>query len=197
VLSIDSITRGSGNWSAPSRTRARDGTSPASGQRSRLPLRRGRRRHSARHLRLAANRGCVTSASRTTPRLFAARAIARWWHHEGCGRYAHAPACWYSVTRAAAMATGVARLENRPPDATRRCLRPHPHRGPLSHRRVQVEPHRAPPLLGNLQKRGGCAPRQLPEDLRFIGSTRTQSGLSVTAHLDRHHYPTGVETAPE
>ena len=33
--------------------------------------------------------------------------------------------------------------------------------------------------------------------LRFIRSTRTQSGLSVTAHLDRHHYPTGVEPAPE
>jgi hypothetical protein len=33
--------------------------------------------------------------------------------------------------------------------------------------------------------------------LRFIRSTRTQSGLSVTAHLDRRHYPTGVEPAPE
>lgn len=33
--------------------------------------------------------------------------------------------------------------------------------------------------------------------LRFIRSTRTQSGLSVTAHLDRRHYPTGVEPTPE
>ena len=33
--------------------------------------------------------------------------------------------------------------------------------------------------------------------LRFIRSTRTQLGLSVTAHLDRRHYPTGVEPAPE
>jgi len=30
--------------------------------------------------------------------------------------------------------------------------------------------------------------------LRFIRSTKTQTGLSVNAHLDRHHYPTG--TAP-
>jgi hypothetical protein len=29
--------------------------------------------------------------------------------------------------------------------------------------------------------------------LRFIRSTRTASGLMVTAHLDRRHYATGVE----
>jgi Rhodopirellula transposase DDE domain len=33
--------------------------------------------------------------------------------------------------------------------------------------------------------------------LNFIRSTRTQTGLSVTAHLDRRHYPTGTEPTPE
>jgi hypothetical protein len=33
--------------------------------------------------------------------------------------------------------------------------------------------------------------------LHFIRSTRTQTGLSVTAHLDRRHYPTGTEPTPE
>jgi hypothetical protein len=33
--------------------------------------------------------------------------------------------------------------------------------------------------------------------LRFIRSTRTQTGLTVTAHLDRRRYPTGVEPTPE
>ena len=33
--------------------------------------------------------------------------------------------------------------------------------------------------------------------LRFIRSTKTQTGLSVTAHLDRRFYPTGTEPTPE
>src|SRR5882724_11077154 len=33
--------------------------------------------------------------------------------------------------------------------------------------------------------------------LKFIRSTRTQTGLSVTAQLDRRHYPTGTEPTPE
>lgn len=32
--------------------------------------------------------------------------------------------------------------------------------------------------------------------LNFIRSTRTQTGLSVTAHLDRRYYPTGTEPTP-
>jgi hypothetical protein len=31
--------------------------------------------------------------------------------------------------------------------------------------------------------------------LNFIRSTTTPSGLSVNAHLDRRHYPTGTEPA--
>jgi len=33
--------------------------------------------------------------------------------------------------------------------------------------------------------------------LNFIRSTRTNTGLSVTAQLDRRNYPTGVEPTPE
>ena len=31
----------------------------------------------------------------------------------------------------------------------------------------------------------------------FIRSTRTKTGLAVTAHLDRRSYPTGTEPTPE
>src|SRR5712664_1509474 len=33
--------------------------------------------------------------------------------------------------------------------------------------------------------------------LNFIRFTRTQTGLSVTAHLDRRYYATGTEPTPE
>ncbi len=33
--------------------------------------------------------------------------------------------------------------------------------------------------------------------LRFIRSARTQTGLAVTAYLDRRHYQTGIEPTPE
>ncbi len=33
--------------------------------------------------------------------------------------------------------------------------------------------------------------------LNFIRSTRTQTGLSVTAQLDPRHYPTGIEPTPQ
>jgi hypothetical protein len=33
--------------------------------------------------------------------------------------------------------------------------------------------------------------------LNFIRSTKTQTGLSVTAQLDRRHYPTGIEPTQE
>ncbi len=33
--------------------------------------------------------------------------------------------------------------------------------------------------------------------LNFIRSTRTETGLSVTAQLDRRNYPTGTEPTPE
>jgi hypothetical protein len=33
--------------------------------------------------------------------------------------------------------------------------------------------------------------------LRFIRSTKTHTGLSVTAHLDRRNYPTGTQPTPE
>ncbi|HEY6372012.1 MAG TPA: hypothetical protein VIX37_15655 [Candidatus Sulfotelmatobacter sp.] len=36
-----------------------------------------------------------------------------------------------------------------------------------------------------------------PKILRFIRSTTTRSGLSVYAHLDRRHYPTGTEPTPQ
>jgi hypothetical protein len=33
--------------------------------------------------------------------------------------------------------------------------------------------------------------------LKFIRSTRTETGLTVTAQLDRRNYPTGAEPTPE
>ena len=100
------------------------------------------------------NRGAfVVGVSHDTP-AFAAHAIAHWWHQEGSQRYAGSRQTAHSGRYRRQQRLPLSRLENRTPDPTRQCLWPRPHRGPLSHRRVQMEPHRASPLLGNLQKLG-------------------------------------------
>ena len=173
------------------------GSRTASRQRSRLPLRRGRRRHSPRHLRPAGQ-----------SRLRHRRRLAR---HAGlCGSRdcaLVAPRRWRAIRprppSPAARRHGrqqrlpVPRLENRTPGPTRRCLGltltvAHYPTGaskwnPIEHR-----------LFSEISKNWAGEPLDSYQKiLRFIRSTRTQSGLSVTAHLDRRHYPTGVEPAPE
>jgi len=60
-----------------------------------------------------------------------------------------------------------------------------------------MEPHRASALLCDLQELAGEPLDSYQKILNFIRSTRTQTGLSVNAHLDRRHYPTGTEPTLE
>jgi hypothetical protein len=146
---------------------------------------------------LQANRGCITvGVSHDTP-AFAARALARWWHREGGGRYAHARRLLVlgdtggsNGSRCRAWKT---ELQTQLADAFGLTLTvAHYPTGaskwnPIEHR-----------LFSEISKNWAGEPLDSYQKiLRFIRSTRTQSGLSVTAHLDRHHYPTGVEPAPE
>lgn len=146
---------------------------------------------------MLANRGCVTvGVSHDTP-AFAARALARWWHHEGSGRYAHARRllllgdtggsngyrcrAWKTELQAQlADAFGLTLTVAHYPTGASKW-------NPIEHR-----------LFSEISKNWAGEPLDSYQKiLRFIRSTRTHSGLSVTAHLDRRHYPTGVEPTPE
>ncbi len=143
-----------------------------------------------------ANRGCVTvGVSHDTP-AFAARAIARWWQHDGRVRYPQArrllllgdtggsnscrTRAWktelqFQLADVFGLTLTVAHY---PTGASKW--------NPIEHR-----------LFSEISKNWAGEPLDSYQKiLRFIRSTRTASGLSVTAHLDRRHYSTGVEPTP-
>ena len=146
---------------------------------------------------LLANRGCVTvGVSHDTP-AFAARAIARWWRHDGCGRYSRARRllllgdtggsngcrCRAWKTELQAQLVNVFGLTltvaHYPTGASKW--------NPIEHR-----------LFSEISKNWAGEPLDSYQKiLRFLRSTRTRTGLAVTAHLDRRHYHTGVEPTPE
>lgn len=144
-----------------------------------------------------ANRGCVTvGVSHDTP-AFAARAIARWWQHDGRVRYPQSRRLLLlgdtggsNGCRCRAWKT---ELQSQLADGCGLTLTvAHYPTGaskwnPIEHR-----------LFSEISKNWAGEPLDSYQKiLRFIRSTRTASGLSVTAHLDRRHYPTGVEPTPE
>jgi DDE family transposase len=143
-----------------------------------------------------ANRGCVTvGVSHDTP-AFAARAIARWWQHDGRARYPQSRRllllgdtggsngyrcrAWKTELQSQ-LADGFGltlTVAHYPTGASKW--------NPIEHR-----------LFSEISKNWAGEPLDSYQKiLRFIRSTRTESGLSVTAHLDRRHYPTGVEPTP-
>lgn len=146
---------------------------------------------------LLANRGCVTvGVSHDTP-AFAVRAIARWWQQDGGARYPRARRllllgdtggsngyrCRAWKTELQAQFVDVFGLTltvaHYPTGASKW--------NPIEHR-----------LFSEISKNWAGEPLDSYQKiLRFIRSTRTQTGLAVTAHLDRRHYQTGVEPTPE
>ena len=146
---------------------------------------------------LQANRGCITvGISHDTP-AFAARAIARWWQHDGCLRYPRSPRmlvlgdtggsngcrCRAWKTELQAQLVDVFGLTvtvaHYPTGASKW--------NPIEHR-----------LFSEISKNWAGEPlNSYQKILRFVRSTRTESGLVVTASLDRRHYPTGVEPTSE
>lgn len=146
---------------------------------------------------LLANRGCVTiGVSHDTP-AFAARSIARWWHHDGCHRYhrarrmlllgdtggSNAYRCRAWKTELQSQLVDVFGLSltvaHYPTGASKW--------NPIEHR-----------LFSEISKNWAGEPLDSYQKiLRYIRSTRTQTGLAVTAHLDRRHYLTGVKPTTE
>ena len=89
------------------------------------------------------------------------------------------------------------RLENRTPVATGGLAWSDTHSSALPTGASKWNPieHR---LFSEISKNWAGEPLDSYQKiLRFIRSTRTQTGLSVTAYLDRRYYPVGAEPSSE
>jgi hypothetical protein len=146
---------------------------------------------------LLANRGSViVGVSHDTP-AFAAHAIAHWWRNEGQFRYRRSRQLLIlgdtggsNGYRCRAWKTELqSQLAN--PLGLTLTVAHYPAGAskwnPIEHR-----------LFSEISKNWAGEPLDsYHKILNFIRSTRTQTGLSVTAHLDRRHYPTGAEPTPQ
>ena len=145
---------------------------------------------------LLANRGSViVGTSHDTP-AFAAHAISHWWRQEGSFRYPRSRQVLIlsdtggsNGCRCRAWKT---ELQSQLADSFGLTLTvAHYPTGaskwnPIEHR-----------LFSEISKNWAGEPLDSYQKiLRFIRSTRTQTGLSVTAHLDRRNYPTGTNPTP-
>jgi hypothetical protein len=146
---------------------------------------------------LLANRGSVIVGVSHDTAAFAAHAIAHWWRQEGMLRYPRSRQLLIlgdtggsNAYRCRAWKT---ELQSQLADSLGLTLTvAHYPTGaskwnPIEHR-----------LFSEISKNWAGEPLDSYQKiLNFIRSTRTQTGLSVTAHLDRHDYPTGTEPTPE
>ena len=146
---------------------------------------------------LQANRGSVVVGVSHDTSAFAAHAIAHWWHDEGSLRYRRCRQLLIlsdtggsNGYRCRAWKT---ELQSQLADSFGLTLTvAHYPTGaskwnPIEHR-----------LFSEISKNWSAEPLDSYQKiLNFIRSTRTATGLSVTAHLDRHHYPTGLEPTVE
>ena len=146
---------------------------------------------------LLANRGSVVvGVSHDTP-AFAVHAIAHWWRQEVLGRYPRSRQLLIlsdtggsNGYRCRAWKT---ELQSQLADSLGLTLTvAHYPTGaskwnPIEHR-----------LFSEISKNWAGEPLDSYQKvLNFIRFTRTQTGLSVTAHLDRRYYATGTEPTPE
>jgi DDE family transposase len=142
------------------------------------------------------NRGTVcVGISHDTP-AFAAHSIATWWKREGTRRYSGAPrllvladsggsngcTSWAWKTEIQAQLCNrfgiAATIAHYPTGASKW--------NPIEHR-----------LFSEISKNWAAEPLDSYEKmLKFIRTTRTQTGLVVTAYLDRSEYPTGLKLDP-
>ena len=145
---------------------------------------------------LLANRGSAAiGVSHDTP-AFAAHSIAHWWGQEGIGRYPRSrkllilgdaggsnsarPRAWKTELQSQlADSLGlIVTVAHYPSGASQW--------NPIEHR-----------LFSEISRNWAGEPLTTYQKiLNFIRSTRTQTGLSVSAHLDRRHYPTGTQPTP-
>ena len=140
---------------------------------------------------LLANRGSISiGISHDTP-AFAARSIARWWQREGSDRYSHANClliladsggsnnCRYLAWKTEIQSVlcnsfGLAVTVAHYPTGASKW-------NPIEHR-----------LFSEISKNWAGEPLDSYQKiLNFIRTTKTQTGLGVTAYLHRTHYKTG------
>ena len=144
-----------------------------------------------------ANRGSVVvGVSHDTP-AFAAHAISHWWLSEGVARYPRSRQLLIlsdtggsNGCRCRAWKTEL-QLQLADSHGLTLTVAHYPTGAskwnPIEHRLFfEISKNWAGEPLDSYQK-----------ILRFIRSTKTQTGLSVTAHLDRRHYPVGTEPISE
>jgi hypothetical protein len=144
-----------------------------------------------------ANRASVIVGVSHDTSAFAAHAIAHWWQREGLPPYAHSHQLLIladtggsnSCRRRAWKTELQSRLADRfhlivtvahyPTGASKW--------NPIEHR-----------LFSEISKNWAGEPLDSYQKiLNFIRTTSTQTGLAVSAYLDRRHYPTGAEPTPE
>jgi len=142
---------------------------------------------------LLANRGSIVIGVSHDTSAFIAHAIEHWWHREGSLRYrrcrqllilsdtgdsnGYRCRAWKTELQSQlANSFGLTLTVAHYPTGASKW-------NPIEHR-----------LFSEISKNWAGEPLDSYQKiLNFIRSTRTETGLSVTAHLDRRHYPTGVE----
>jgi hypothetical protein len=146
---------------------------------------------------LLANRGAVMVGVSHDTSAFAAHAIAHWWRQEGSTRYPRSRQLLIlgdtGGSNGAHRRTWKTELQSQLADSLGLTLTvAHYPTGaskwnPIEHR-----------LFSEISKNWAGEPLDSYQKiLNFIRSTRTETGLAVTAHLDRRNYPTGTEPTPE
>jgi hypothetical protein len=146
---------------------------------------------------LLANRGSVTVGVSHDTSAFAAGAIANWWRKEGSVRYPRSRQLLIlsdtGGSNGARRRAWKTELQSQLADSLGLTLTvAHYPTGaskwnPIEHR-----------LFSEISKNWAGEPLDSYQKiLNFIRSTKTQTGLSVTARLDRRQYPTGMEPTPE
>jgi Rhodopirellula transposase DDE domain len=146
---------------------------------------------------LLANRGSVMVGVSHDTSAFAAHAIAYWWCQEGSVRYPRSRQLLIlsdtGGSNGARRRAWKTELQSQLADSLGLTLTvAHYPTGaskwnPIEHR-----------LFSEISKNWAGEPLDSYQKiLNFIRSTRTQTGLSVTAHLDRRKYPTGAEPTPQ
>jgi hypothetical protein len=145
---------------------------------------------------LLANRGSVTVGVSHDTSAFAAGAIAHWWRQEGSVRYPRSRQLLIlsdtGGSNGARRRAWKTELQSQLADSLGLTLTvAHYPTGaskwnPIEHR-----------LFSEISKNWAGEPLDSYQKiLKFIRSTKTQTGLSVSAHLDRRQYPTGTEPTP-
>lgn len=146
---------------------------------------------------LLANRGSVVvGVSHDTP-AFAAHAISHWWLTEGVLRY---PRSRHLLILSDTGGSNGCRCRAWKTELQSRLADSHGLTLTVAHYPTGASKwnpieHR---LFSEISKNWAGEPLDSYQKiLRFIRSTRTQTGLSVTAYLDRHYYPVGAEPSSE